>query len=304
MFNNGNGFMELYAPNGAKVYMPVSPDRLRQQMVKYAAAGLLVEPPLPEERELLFNIGAFVVRLHTNDDGSETPVVDLYFRHPNGYFDRKRSTRVYLNNDYDVRAFERAFAISLDGLEFYSGQPITRGKNAALDHFVHQVPRGRVWGVFRPNPNFQNGGSEGAPKYYFVRWEVLGQMPLPPKTKQQGDNGQKSQKPQQQPQHQATDQAPEPQPQATGEPEPKPEPQPQDTGEAEPEPQPQAAAANAEERYHFSTKPIVAAVSKVWEMPPAKVVPALYKAFGNNGQQEITVAQAIAWAQSNRPAAA
>ncbi len=291
MFNNGNGFMELYAPNGAKVYMPVNPDRLRQQMVQYAAAGLLVEPPSPEERELLFNIGAYVVRLHTNDDGSETPVVDLYFRHANGFFDRKRSTRVYLNNDYDVRAFERAFVVSLDGLEFYSGQPITRGKNPALDHFVHLVPRGRVWGVFRPNPNFQSGGSEGAPKYYFVRWEVIGQMPLPPKTKQQGDNGRKSQKPQQPLQPQ------QPQPQI-------PEPEPQDTGEAEPGPQPQAAAANTEERYHFASAPIVAAVSKIWGEGPGKVVPALYQAFGNNGQREITVAQAIAWAQQHRPAAA
>ena len=278
---NGNGVMELFAPNGAKVYMPISPDRLRQQMVQYAAAGLLVEPPSPEERELLFNIGAFVIRLHINDNGSETPVVDLYFRHANGFFDRKRSTRVYLNNGYDVRSFERAFAVSLDGLEFYSGQPITRGKNPDLDHFVHLVPRGRVWGVFRPNPNFQSGGSEGAPKYYFVRWEVIGgQAPLPPKpkTQPQGDNG-KSQKPQQPPQ------TPQPQPQ-------------QNTSEAAP--QHQAAVAN-EERYHFSTKPIVAAVSKVWGMPPAKVVPALYKAFGGNGNAEITVAEAIAWAEANRP---
>ena len=287
MFNK-QGFVKMYAPNGAEVYLPFDPANARQLLAQYEQQGMSPVSLTEYDRERRSRVGAFVVRLHINGDGSETPVVDIYFRHRNGYTDRLRSMRVYLNTERDITRFETAFGVSLQSLPFYENDtPIDRNKVRPGQEQYIRYPACPVWVVWRLNPASEN--DEQATKRLFIRWE-------------RGKCTQRQQ-PQQPPQHQAADQAPEPQPQPQIADQ-SPQSQPQDTGEAEPEPQPQDTAANAEERYHFSTKPIVAAVSKVWEMPPAKVVPALYKAFGGNGNAEITVAQAIAWAQQHRPAAA
>jgi len=165
------GLIKMYAPNGAEVYLPFDPANTNA-LVLYEQEGLSPLPPGEYERERRSQIGAFVVRSHVNPDGSETPVVDLYFRHRNGYTDRLRSMRVYLNTDRDIERFQAAFGVRLDGLNIYDGDtPIERGKRPQQERFVYEPSR-PVWVVWRLNPASKN--DEQAPKRLFVRWETAG----------------------------------------------------------------------------------------------------------------------------------
>lgn len=280
MFDKVQGLVKLYAPNGAEVYLPFDPNNIRL-LALYEQQGLSPVPPSEYERERRTQVGAFVVRLHINGDGSETPVVDVYFRHRNGYTDRLRSMRVYLNTERDINHFENAFGVSLNSLTFYdSDTPIDRNRvRPGQEKFIHR-PACPVWVVWRLNPASEN--DEQAPKRLFVRWERGKCI----KVQQRQDAPQEPAKPQQ------------PQPKAEADHE-------QESGQAKEESNEQPISEdNDEKRYHFASAPIVQAVSRAWGgLPPAKVVPALYKAFGGNGNSEITVSEALAWAEANRPAA-
>ncbi len=166
--------VKMYAPNGAEVVWLVSVEGGPAEAMEIAAAleraGLFPTPPTEEERERRSRVGAFVVRSHINGDGSETPVVDVYFRHRNGYTDRLRSMRVYLNTPRDRKDFERAFGVRLDALNIYDGDtPIERGKRPQQERFVY-APAHDVWAVWRINP--ASTTDEKAPKRLFVRWET------------------------------------------------------------------------------------------------------------------------------------
>ncbi|HEY57645.1 MAG TPA: hypothetical protein G4O04_03760 [Anaerolineae bacterium] len=206
------------------------------------------------------------MRSHINGDGSETPVVDVYFRHRNGWVDRLRSMRVYLNTGRDRAHFEATFGVSLDTLNIYDGDtPIERGKRPQQERFIYE-PSHPVWAVWRLNPASES--DEQAPKRLFVRWETAGR--------------QQSRKPQR--------------------PEPRPRQEPQAEAKEAPQPQEQGGGNGDGKRYHFASAPIVAAVSRAWGgLPPAKVVPALYAAFEGKGEVELSVAEALAWAKKNRP---
>jgi len=279
MFDKVQGFVKLYAPNGAEVYLPFDPNNIRL-LALYEQQGLTPVPPSEYERERRTQVGAFVVRIHINGDGSETPVVDVYFRHRNGYADRLRSMRVYLNTDRDIRHFESAFGVSLQSLPFYdSDTPIDRNRvRPGQEQYIHH-PTCPVWVVWRLNPASEN--DEQAAKRLFIRWERG-------KCTKKSPNSQQSQpRPQQDKSAEVhTDES-------------------APTDVPGPSQEPAAVASDDDEpRHHFASAPIVNAVGKVWGLPPAKVVPALYKAFGTNGRREISVAEAIAWAEANRPSAA
>ena len=165
------GLVKMYAPNGAEVYLPFDPTNANNILALYEQQGLSPTPLNEYERERRSQVGAFVVRSHINPDGSETPVVDVYFRHRNGYVDRLRSMRVYLNTERDVQQFQSAFGVRLDALAFWPGNtPPDRGRMKAEDEkkYIHR-PRHRVWVVWRLNPASES--DEQAPKRLFVRWE-------------------------------------------------------------------------------------------------------------------------------------
>ena len=169
--------VRMYAPNGAEVLVSVNggPENVADVAAALERAGLYPTPPTEEERERRSRVGAFVVRSHINGDGSETPVVDVYFRHRNGYTDRLRSMRVYLNSQRDREEFERAFGVRLEALHIYDGDtPIERGKRPQQDRFVYR-PAHSVWVVWRLNP--ASATDDKAPKRLFVRWEADGFSP-------------------------------------------------------------------------------------------------------------------------------
>jgi len=270
MLDNKTGFIKMFAPNGAEVYLPFDPTRARRLLAEYERQGLTPTPPGEYERERRDEVGAYVVRLHVNGDGSETPVVDVYFRHRNGWVDKLRSMRVYLNTDYDRKAFERAFRVSLETLEFYdNATPIDRGKvRPGQEKYIH-MPSCPTWVIWRLNPASES--DEQAPKRLFVRWE-----------------SQCKNQPKQQPK--AQPQQPKPQ---QSKPNPKPKPQ------SQPKPQPKAPDTDNpldEAKQPISALVIVDTVAKVWNVGRGEAAKALYKAFGKGAQ--LSVAEARRWAQA------
>jgi len=280
---NGKGFVKMYAPNGAEVFLPFDPARVRQLMAEYERQGLTPVAPDEYERERRDRVGAFVVRSHINGDGSETPVVDIYIRHRNGYTDRLRSMRVYLNTDRDVERFEAAFGVALDAIEIYDGgTPIERGKRPGQEKYIYQ-PQHPVWVIWRLNPASEK--DENAPKRLFVRWEAAGN----------GQRRQQQPKPQPQPEP-----PPQPRPEAQPQPQPQPEPQPQ----PKPEPRPQAVKGTeaddnplADVKQPVSAEVVVKTVAQVWNVPPGEAAKALFKHFGTNAKVSVNEARKWALAQ-------
>jgi len=269
---NGKGFVKMYAPNGAEVYLPFDPARIRRLMAEYERQGLTPTPPNEYERERRDRVGAFVVRSHINGDGSETPVVDVYIRHRNGYTDRLRSLRVYLNTDRDRSKFEAAFGVSLDAIEIYSNdKPLERGKRPDQEKYIYQ-PQHPVWVIWRLNPASEK--DENAPKRLFVRWEAAGN----------GQRRQQQSKPQQQ------QQQPNPQPK----PEPKPQPEPQTAAQTTAKDAEADDDPLADVKQPISALVIVDTVAKVWNVERGEAAKALHKAFDRG--VKISVREAREWA--------
>ncbi len=166
--------IRMYAPNGAEVLVSVETDGNPVVAMEAAAAlermGLRPTPPNEFERERRSQLGCFVLRMHDNGDDTETPVVDIYLKHANGYVDRHRSMRVYLNSQQDMNRFEEAVGMSLDDIPVYdSDTPLERGRRPQRDEQYVVWPKRKVWVVWRLNPASQE--DEKAPKRLFVRWE-------------------------------------------------------------------------------------------------------------------------------------
>ena len=179
------GTATVWHPRGVSVQMPVpfGPTGLDHAGALRAVAaaldaGWLAAAPGLEAGEEKEEIGWVVRRSKTNDDGSVTPVVDLYvandhLKHP--------ILSVYLNKPEDVAAFEYASGMRLAAIEEYIGDnKIERGKKPALDKLVTRAPK--PFGViFGPNPRYDEreaaavaargkGEVYGVAKRKIVRW--------------------------------------------------------------------------------------------------------------------------------------
>ena len=272
------GLVKMYAPNGAEVYLPFDPTNANNMLALYEQQGLSPTPLNEYERERRSQVGAFVVRSHINPDGSETPVADVYFRHRNGYVDRLRSMRVYLNTERDVQQFQSAFGVRLDALAFWPGNtPPDRGRMKAEDEkkYIHR-PRHRVWVVWRLNPASEN--DEQAPKRLFVRWQrgrTAGQAQ--PTTTTAQSNGSAPAQP-------ATATAKNggtAHPQPTG---------PQDQGDNAPQ-----AQNDATPRFPLGHPDLVKAAAAILGVKPGEAARALFQAFPKGSM--LTLAEVKTWAQ-------
>ncbi len=165
---NTNGWTKLYHPCGAQVTLPVpvsDPAAGLTAVSAYLSAGWLVNAPGLEDGERVDDIGFVVKRVKANDDGSETPVIDLY--PPRANF---RILGVYLNTPDDVKAFESTCGVKLASLPLYEGDnAIERGKGPKTDKYVVSLPR-PVKAVFKANPKWEGDEDKKHPKRLFVRW--------------------------------------------------------------------------------------------------------------------------------------
>lgn len=278
---NARGFVKMYAPNGAEVYLPFDPTNANNMLALYEQQGLSPTPLNEYERERRSQVGAFVVRSHINPDGSETPVVDVYFRHRNGYTDRLRSMRVYLNTSRDRAGFEAVFGVSLGALNIYDGDtPIERGKRPQQEKFVYE-PSYPVWVVWRLNPASEN--NEQAPKRLFIRWErgrAAGQVQPTATTAQSNGAAQH------QPATAKNGGTTHPQPTA-------PAPQDQDTQDQGNGATP--AQDDATPRFPLGHPDLVKAAAAILDVKPGEAARALFQAFPKGSM--LTLAEVKTWAQ-------
>lgn len=134
-----------------------------------ALEGLAAANAPKEEGEQAEDIGHVVRRVKGNDDGSETPVIDLYPERA-----KFRILGVYLNTPQDVAAFEAAAGLRLADLPLYEGDnSIERGKGPKTDKYVVSLSRpARV--AIKPNPRYEGPEDKTHPKRLFVRWLPAG----------------------------------------------------------------------------------------------------------------------------------
>jgi hypothetical protein len=101
----------------------------------------------------------------TNDDGSETPVIDLYPERANF-----RILVLYLNTEQDVRAFETACGVHLQDLPLYDGDnAIERGKGPKTDKYVTTPPQ-NAKAIFKANSKWEGDEDKKHTKRLFIRW--------------------------------------------------------------------------------------------------------------------------------------
>lgn len=177
MENNNNicGWVKLYHPNGGvQVTLPVPVTHIVDQntaammlssVTAYLQAGWLPTQPGLEEGETKEKVTHLVRREKKNDDGSSTPLIDVYC---GGNF---RTLGVYLNTPDDVSEFEKIFG-GLNKFPVYDGDvPIERGKKPDRDK-VFVIPVSGVSVVWKLNPRYEGDDDKKNPKRLFVRWEA------------------------------------------------------------------------------------------------------------------------------------
>lgn len=165
------GWVKLFHSSGALVTLPVPGPPFAGEPYNYAAAhagisaaiaaGFSVNLPGLEAGEEKQEVGYVLRREKSNDDGTSTPVIDLYSPHDYVTF---KVVSVYLNTDDDVSQFERAAGVSLDSLQCFPGTAAPeRGKSKQSDKFIVKTLR-RFVAVIGANPKYDPKLAEAATK--------------------------------------------------------------------------------------------------------------------------------------------
>ncbi len=168
------GWVKLYHPGGVQVTLPVltgepvTPEMallMLNSVGAYLAVGFAANLPGVEEGEQVEDIRHVVRRVKTNDDGSETPVIDLYPERANF-----RILVLYLNTEQDVLAFETACSVRLQDLPLYDGDnAIERGKGPKTDKYVTTLPQ-NAKAIFKANSKWEGDEDKKHTKRLFIRW--------------------------------------------------------------------------------------------------------------------------------------
>lgn len=176
-------WMTGFTPTGRKVSFTLSSNdpaalvRLALQFdAELTAAGISVREPGLEEGEQSETFHYIVRRAKGNDDGSETPIIDLYVDHEKMHFSL---LKVYLNTSDDVAAFQQATGLQLAALPLYDGQAaIERGKDTRIDSKYMVRLQRPVQVVWKSNPAYEENGKKA--KRLFVRWGMPVTQDAPP----------------------------------------------------------------------------------------------------------------------------
>lgn len=178
----------LYTPAGVEVLFHVVTEYMDGKtaldgIAALVADGFLPQRPSLEAGEEVYTVDAVCRSTKIEDDGRETPIIAFYpinFSHP--------ALKKYLNSADDAAAFERVTGLKIAKLPDYIGKDSINRNEAdkrQLAHVVAVKPFDIVW---KPNPNYEEGGTK--PKRYFVRYK--GDVaPEKPADKPQADEPQK-----------------------------------------------------------------------------------------------------------------
>jgi hypothetical protein len=158
-----------WLPNGMKVYftMPSDFENAMEMAIaftdKLIAKGFRQHEPGLEEGEQRETINMVARRKKTNDDGSITPVLDLYVNNDKM---KHRFIAVYLNTPEDVQAFESVSGIKLASIPLNPAKaPVDRDEK---DFTMATKPFNIV---YKNNPRYDDAADTKMPKRLFVRFD-------------------------------------------------------------------------------------------------------------------------------------
>lgn len=161
-----------YLPNGMKAscYIPFTDvGNAFAEMLTFTngllQAGFLMSEPGLEAGEQRETINVLSRRNKTNDDGTKTPVLDLYVNNDKM---KHRFLAVYLNTPEDIAAFETASEVNLESIPL---NPTTAPVDRDVTEFTLKVKPFNV--VFKNNPNYDEANEAKKPKRLFVRWDGI-----------------------------------------------------------------------------------------------------------------------------------
>lgn len=171
---NGQPTMSVsgWLPNGMKVYftMPSNYENAMEVAIaftdKLIAKGFVQHEPrlgAGEQKEIISHVSR---RNKKNNDGSTSPVIDLYVNNERMEY---RFLAVYLDTADDVQAFETACGLKLAAIPLNPTDAPPVRDNAAL---VVKL----AWPVtiiFKDNPRYDANSIEKKPKRYFERWDGI-----------------------------------------------------------------------------------------------------------------------------------
>lgn len=160
-----------WLPNGAKVSftIPVTLDGAFDTVLDFTnrllAAGFLLAEPGVGDGEKQDMVGWVCRHVKIDDDGSETPVIDLYADHESV---THKIVRMYLNTPEDVRAFEAATGVKVNNLPLVETPgAIERAPNIPAAKKIIRLAQ-PVAAIHKANPNYEEGSKKL--KRLFVRW--------------------------------------------------------------------------------------------------------------------------------------
>lgn len=161
-----------WLPNGMKVYfsipMPDGVSAFDQAMMftnDLLEKGFRQHEPGLEEGEQRETINMVARRNKLNDDGTNTPVLDLYVNNDKM---KHRFIAVYLNTDEDVQSFETVSGVKLASIPL---NPTKAPVDRDVKEFTLQTkPFGLI---YTNNPNYDEAKDSMKPKRLFVRWDSL-----------------------------------------------------------------------------------------------------------------------------------
>lgn len=152
------------------------------------AAGWAVNLPGIEQGENVAEIGYVARREKYNtNDGSTTPIIDLYENKDPQRGGAFKLIHLYLNTAEDVAAFESACGITLSQIPLYEADAaIERGKGKDKYVLALRAPAKLVWKL---NPRYEGKDDKKNAKRLFVRWhshqpagQLVGKLKADPAT--------------------------------------------------------------------------------------------------------------------------
>lgn len=167
-----------WLPNGAKVSftLPVNLDTAFEEALAFTnamlAKGFTQSEPGLEDGEKREQIGYVALREKTNNDGTITPVLDIYVNNDRMKF---RFLAVYLDTDEDIKAFETVSGLRVVNIPVNPTDSPPDRENKKL---VVKLPH-PITAIYKENPNYDESSAEKKPKRYFERWDgVTKVLPL------------------------------------------------------------------------------------------------------------------------------
>lgn len=181
MSENSFASWRVYDPNGLQITMSVllgceidgftdtTAMGVRRAIDAMLASGFSVNAPetvAGEELKVVFFVSR---RAKLNEDGSETPIIDLFAEHPKMNY---KMFSHYLNREDDIEAFEAVSGLRLLDIPLYDEEQAIRKDHKKASQYIVECPKHpRV--VLAHNPRYnpeEEDIKKRKPQFLFNRW--------------------------------------------------------------------------------------------------------------------------------------